>query len=132
MAKPTRQDLIDSVNHYQNLWLLLAWALRQEAVFPSDTYVVIQRPRSGPLVARTDEYGVPQYSIEPDDTDRVRREFSLLSSSSDDSGRLSRARDYDRLTQALLECRQRGVALPCGHSYPDDSDADHCPNCDEA
>jgi hypothetical protein len=23
-------------------------------------------------------------------------------------------------------------ALPCGHVYPDDSDADHCPNCDEA
>lgn len=76
--KPTRAELESSVQRWTDMALLCAWAIRQGRQLAKDSYDTIERPRSGPIVVRTDEHGVPQYGIEPGDNGAQQRELTGL------------------------------------------------------
>jgi hypothetical protein len=95
--KPTRKELEASLLQWEKLALLSSWALRQEACLPASSFVVIQRPRSGPIVAQTDEHGsLTGWTIEPLDSNEVSHAY-----------RVTENDEYQRgaLIEALLDAK---------------------------
>ena len=75
--KRSREELERALARAEERELVATWMLRQARAYPKDSYVVLERPRSGPLVVRTDEHGCPIYTIEPLDSGRCKEEFIM-------------------------------------------------------